>query len=183
MTSPSYVTVATGKGLERVWSAQKVACRRLWEFVGCRDEGVLLELPREIEAELCGELFGPSGRSRFAVLARIERETGPGGAFLLRDGASVREVDAVAKKLARARERYQDTRFGAVDDNDGELARVVEALENRLKSRAPMETGFDEEWVPKALVDRVVEADPDLKHRVDPPSESVGRQVSLEEQP
>lgn len=181
MTSPDFVTVATARGFERVWPAQKAACRRLWDYVGRRDEGVLLEVARDAEADLCGKLRGPRGRSRFGVLARIERETGPGGAFLLRDGASVREVDAVAKKLARARQRYQDARFGVVGDDDGELERVIERLEERLETRAPMETGFDEEWVPKALVDRVVEHDPDQKRRVDRPSDA-GRQASLEEQ-
>lgn len=181
MTSPAFVTVATGKGLERVWPAQETACHRLWEWLGGRDEGVLLDVPEEIETELCGRIAGPRGRSQFAVLACIERDTGPGGAFLLSDGALVREVDVVARKLARARQRYQDARFGAVDEDDGELARIVEALEDRLSSRTPMETGFDEEWVPRALVDRVVEADPDLTHRSGPHDASRGRQVSLED--
>lgn len=152
-------TATTEDELVASWPAQPAACRRLWDWVGSRDDGVLIEVPKRVERDLCGALYGRTDRSRSAVLARIEHETGKGGAYLLRDGAAVREIHSLAMRVESARSRLVQARFGEIDEDDTELARVVDVLEERLERRSPMETEFDNRWVPKSLVSRIVTVD------------------------
>lgn len=143
-----------------VCPAQVEPCRRLWRAVAETD-AALLVVDREAEADLCGELYGPSTRSVFSVVATIDRATGPEGAFLLADGASSRELDEVIQQRRRAETRLRGARFGAVDDNPSALEDVVDRLDERVRSRAPMETSFDDEWLPKSLVRLVVSPEPE----------------------
>lgn len=154
--TPQIHVIGTATQMARVWPARRQACRLLWDAVGTRDDGVLLEVPEHIERDLYGDLYGPEGRSRNGVLASIERDTGEGGAYLLADGASAREVYDVASKLDRARDRLDDAAWGVSDEDRAELQRVVDRLEQRLEQRQPMESSFGEEWVPRAAVRRVV---------------------------
>lgn len=178
MTHPLVNRPSSVESFIDVWPAQSAPCRRLWEAVAGTD-AALLVVSRQAEAELCGELYGPTARSVFGVAATIERETGADGAYLLRAGAATRELDAVVQQRRRAETRLRGARFGAVEDSPNALEDVVDRLDERLGSREPMETSFDREWIPKSLVELVVAPDPETKDAGGVSQSDGGRQTSL----
>jgi hypothetical protein len=165
--------VSSRQALVDAWPAREEVSRDIYEYL--HDGGVLVQVPIDIGRDICGAVIGPSNRENYGLIANIEAETGPGGAILLTDGASVRETHSVARKLKSAEERLIAARFGTVNDDVDELRRVVDTLEERVSGRKQMETSFTKHWVPKSVISLVVEVEANGEAESDGP----GGQSSL----
>ncbi|ELZ96605.1 hypothetical protein [Haloferax sulfurifontis] len=132
-----------------VWRSQPAPARRLWEVISAGG-AVGIELSNRKARDL-GTSTG--------VICRIAATTGSGtddGAYLLRDGACAREVERMIRNRNKLVDHRAEARFCQTDADVDALSDQIQAVNAHISTRDVLDTSFDEEWVPRSCVTRVV---------------------------
>lgn len=130
----------------RAFHARREAAHAIWDHL-TPNRTVVLEVSEHWLTRLCGGAAS-TNREHHAIVATLQRDTGPGGAYLLRNGAAARELYRLIQKRDRMATRLPEAWMKVVDEDPSEIERVVETLNQRLEQR-DVATSFDEEWLPR----------------------------------